>query len=112
MKRIVTESGTNVVRYVIDTIYAIIMFILAARFILKLFEVGNANALVDFIYRVGSVFIFPFRGIVDSFKIGDNLTFESSTMIAIIIITLLYWLVIGIFPRSRVTTITQNEFME
>lgn len=111
MKKIVTESRTNVARYIIDTIFAIIAFILAAHFILKLFEIDNANFLVDFIYRVGSIFIFPFKDIVDNFKIGDNLTFESSTIIALVIISLLYWLISGLFTKNKYT-VTEEETTE
>lgn len=103
MRRIVTQTETNYyIRRVIDGAFGIITFIIATRFLLKLFGANAGNALVEFVYALSSIFVFPYKGIFANLTISDNLIFETASIIALIVLSILYGFIIRLFPRKTV----------
>jgi len=75
----------DIINTFIDGVFKFIEFFLITRFILKITGANVISLFVNFIYSVSAIIYEPFTGILPTYKVG-TITFETSTLIAIIII--------------------------
>lgn len=87
---------------VIDSLFKLAEFFLIGRFILKLTGATETTPFVNFMYAISSVVYEPFAGILPSIRIGEyNILFETSTLIAIIIVIIFDLVSEGIIANLR-----------
>lgn len=104
-----TEDGAEyragIVEQIIDAVGAVLVSVLALRFLLSLFGANPANAFANFIYSVTHPLVAPFTGMF-SFgpRLGDA-RIEVETIIAIIVCGVLTMILAWIvsLPRRRST---------
>lgn len=66
---------------------------LAARVFLLLFSANRATPFVDFVYRLSSDYLAPFRGIFPPHPIGETGYLDVAALFAIFIYLIVLWLV-------------------
>lgn len=82
--------GNNVVaRRIIYYVAGFIIALLALRLVLLLLGANQASPFVDFIYAFSGVFAWPFFGIFSYQPSYGQMTFEISTVVAIIVYALI-----------------------
>jgi hypothetical protein len=82
-------SGNVVAKRVIYYIAGFIIALLALRLVLLLLAANQGAPFVDFVYRLSSVFAWPFYGIFSYQPSYGQSTFEVSTVVAIIVYALI-----------------------
>ncbi|KXK26453.1 MAG: YGGT family protein [candidate division WS6 bacterium OLB20] len=81
------DSRLDVVKSIIDSLFKFLEFFLIARFLLKLTAASIESDFVRFVYGISAVVYEPFKDILPAVRIADfGIIFESSTLIAIIVI--------------------------
>lgn len=80
---------------------AVIIGLLIIRFFLVLFGANMASGFVDFIYTVTRPLVAPFFGIFNYSPTYVNGRFEYETLIAIVVYTLLAWILLMILNVGR-----------
>lgn len=81
----IVQALTNI----IDSCFKFLEFVLILRFIFKLTGASVASQFVRALYEISSIIYEPFKGIMPGFSIPSlNSVFETSTIIAIIIIVI------------------------
>jgi YggT family protein len=89
----------NIAQQLIYFVLTIINGLIVVRFILSLFGANRANTFADTIYTLSSPFVSPFRSLfsVDS-RVGETGgRFEIESIVAIIVYSLLAWILIRAF---------------
>ncbi len=81
-------SGVVIAQRVIYYVGGVIVALLFVRLVLQLLGANQATEFVGFIYGLSGVFVAPFFGIFGQPTFGQS-QFETSTLVAIIIYTLL-----------------------
>ena len=85
---------------------------LALRFLFKLIGVNEANTFASFLYGLTNLFVLPFESLIGA-PSTVGMTFEFSTLIAMIIYALIGWalerLVYVLFYRPRGPVSTQQR---
>jgi hypothetical protein len=66
---------------------------LLIRFVLKLIGADPTNLFAGFLYALTDIILFPFNSIVRTPSIHQNQAFEWSTLIAMIIYWLVFWMI-------------------
>ncbi len=86
--------------------------LLALRFLFKLIGVNEANTFASFLYGFTNLFVMPFESLIGAPSTA-GMTFEFSTLIAMIIYALIGWalerLVYVLFYRPRGPVSTQQR---
>lgn len=72
-------------------VFGVIIAFIVLRMVMLLFGANQANAFVDFVYSVSSVFVAPFFGIFAYTPAYGVSVFEVSSLMAIIVYILLCW---------------------
>jgi uncharacterized protein YggT (Ycf19 family) len=99
---VVESDGVQIIKNIVDTIFKVLEFFLITRFILKLTGASAESIFVNFIYGVSAIFYEPFQGIFPTFKVADfNIIFETSILIAIIVIVIFDIITEGIIDNLR-----------
>lgn len=103
---VITNEDRNpvVLEKIIYYLFGILEVLLAFRLIFKLFGANQGSYFVSFIYRITSIFIFPFEGIFRrgvSQGIETASVLEPSTIVSLVVYMLLAW---GIVKLIQVTT--------
>ncbi|MFQ5492785.1 MAG: hypothetical protein ACE5DX_01325 [Candidatus Dojkabacteria bacterium] len=81
------DDSVQILKNIIDALFKITEFLLITRFIFKLTGAAIGSGFVKFIYAVSAIVHEPFQGILPTINVGDfNIIFESSTLIAIVVI--------------------------
>jgi hypothetical protein len=89
----------NIVNNIIYLIFVLIEILLSFRFVLKLFGADASTQFVALIYNISGIFVAPFEGI---FRTGTSpgvqaaSVFEPSTIIAIIVIGVATFGIVGL----------------
>lgn len=99
VRQTTSVSGVVIAQRVIYYLGGVIIALLFLRLIFQLFGANQASGFVDFIYTVSGLFVAPFFGIFGEPTFGAS-HFETSTLVAIVIYTLL---TIGIAKLLTVT---------
>ncbi len=94
------KSALKVTQFV-DYIYWIIMALIAVRFTFKLIGANTENALVKLLYEASDPFINIFKGIVGDITTSGSSVIEISSLIALLIIWLLYHAVLKLIVVLR-----------
>lgn len=82
-----SSSKLDIVKDIIDSMFKFLEFFLIARFLLKLTGGSIESEFVRFIYGISALVYEPFKDILPAVRIEDfGIIFESSTLIAIIVI--------------------------
>jgi uncharacterized protein YggT (Ycf19 family) len=92
-------SGAVIAQRVVYYVGGVIVSLLLVRFILQLFGASEGSQFVDFIYALSAPFVAPFVGIFGQPTFGQA-QFESSTLVAIIVYTLV---IVGIAKLIALT---------
>lgn len=82
-----SRNTTTTTTRIVYWLTAILVTLLAFRFVLKLLAASTSSAFVTLIYDITKVFIAPFNGIFEAVESG----FETSTLVAIIVYALVGW---------------------
>ncbi len=83
--------------------------VLALRFLFKLIGVNEANTFASFLYGLTNLFVLPFQSLIGAPSTA-GMTFEFTTLIAMIIYALIGWVVVKLVnvlfyrPRGPVST--------
>lgn len=87
----------------VSTFLGVVESLLFLRFVLRLFGANAASWFVDFIYSISAFFKKPFNNIFENIKLQENMILEVDTIIAMIVYSLLGWLIISVFiiPLSK-----------
>lgn len=112
-----TKNQSRVSQSVVGAIFGLIEVILAFRLIFKLLGANPDNGFVKGIYSITEFVADIFEGIFPKASTGGAVTtavFEPGTLIAMVIIALLFWLVMALMkPHTRVVEeknkIKENE---
>jgi hypothetical protein len=99
-----SPAGTEQTRRIVVFIFGLIQVVIAARFLLLLFDAREANGLVSGILNISQVFVGPFEGILrtDSLHSAGSV-FDITAVVALVGWTVLELIVIwaiGIFRRE------------
>jgi uncharacterized membrane protein len=79
------------------TVLGVLEILLGIRFVLHLIAANAASGFAQFIYGVSGLFIAPFTGLVGTPTSGGT-TLEVTTLIAMAIYALFFWIVLRIIP--------------
>ena len=82
---------------ILMTVLGVLEILLGIRFVLHLIGANAASGFAQFIYGLSGLFIAPFTGLVGTPTSGGT-TLEVTTLIAMAIYALLFWIVIRIIP--------------
>jgi uncharacterized protein YggT (Ycf19 family) len=93
-------SAIKVTQFV-DYIYWIIMALIVVRFTFKLIGANAENALVKLLYSVSDPFVNLFKGIVGDITTSGSSVIEISSLIALLIIWLLYHAILKLIVVLR-----------
>lgn len=112
-----TKNQNRVSQSVVSAIFGVIEVILAFRFIFKLFGANPDNGFVNAIYSITQFISDIFEGIFPKAStdgVVAKAVFEPGTLIAMIIVALLFWLVMSLMkPHTRAkqekTEVKENE---
>jgi hypothetical protein len=98
--RVATFKATQLIWLLLGILEAL----LALRFIFKLIGVNAANGFAQFLYGLTGIFVAPFASLTGA-PASNNMVFEFSTLIAMIIYALVGWalerIVYVLFYRPR-----------
>lgn len=78
----------------INFVSGVVLLGLVIRFLLRLFGANPESDFVEFIYDSTSTLLEPFRGIFSPYVVEPGHVFEFSTLIAIVIYSIIAWLII------------------
>jgi hypothetical protein len=99
----------NILKNIIDVLFKVLEATLILRFIFKMTGASTTSSFVDFIYKLSSFIYQPFAGILPAISVKElNLVFETSTLIAIIVIIIFDIITEGIINRLY-KAVTDNE---
>ncbi len=92
-------------------LFGMLDVLIVLRVILKLIAANPANPFAQFVYNLSSTFLAPFSSLIASPIVGNGV-FEISSMVALVVYTLLAWIVVRLFrliftpgrTQRRVTT--------
>ena len=86
---------------------ALLVLLLIVRLVLALLGANPANAFANFIYTLSNPFVAPFRALlqVGTLKLGVA-RFDMETLVAIIVYTIVGWLVVRLINLGRRDTTT------
>jgi len=79
------------------TILGVLEILLGTRFVLHLIAANPASGFTQFIYGLSGLFVAPFTGLVGTPAAGGT-TLEVTTLIAMIVYALLFWIILRIIP--------------
>lgn len=124
MEQMTKQTETNsvqnenyTVQRIIGTIFGLFEFTLVFRLLFKLFGANAGNDFVNFIYSITNPFVRVFEGIFSKITISNinsRAVLEPATLIAIFVIALIGWVIMGlIMPnithRSETTEYTAKN---
>jgi hypothetical protein len=102
IKSVFESDSIQLLTNIIDTVFKFAEFILITRFILKLTGASVASQFVRILYDISGMIYEPFKGILPGYSIPSlNSVFETSTIIAIIIIIVFDVLTEGVIAHMR-----------
>lgn len=107
------KQNSNVAQRIIYTISSVILAVLAFRFIFKLFGANPDNAFVRAVYAVTQPFVGIFEGIFSTATINGaeaTAVFEPATLIAMVVISLIFWVVLKLITPSRGNRYESTEY--
>lgn len=87
------RTGAKAIQLV-DYAFWLLEGFIIIRFIFKLIGADPENGFVKFVYNITSPFVVIFKGIVADITTGSKTVFEISSLIALVILWLLYLAVI------------------
>ena len=82
---------------VLMTILGVLEILLGLRFVLHLIAANAASGFTQFIYGASGLFVAPFTSLVGTPTTGGT-TVEVTTLIAMVVYALLFWIVLRIIP--------------
>src|SRR4051812_47445311 len=100
---------------IIWLLFGVLDALIVLRVVLKFIAANPTNDFSNFIYSVTNIFLSPFNNLIASPAIGNGV-FEISSLIALIVYTLLAWLVVRLFrliftparTKQTVTTVRRD----
>ncbi|MBW7953918.1 YggT family protein [Candidatus Dojkabacteria bacterium] len=96
------DSTVEMIKSFIDSMFKFLEFLLIARFLLKLTGAAPTAVFTNFIYSISALVYEPFKDILPAIEVKEfNIIFESSTLIAIIIIIIFDLITEGIIDNLR-----------
>jgi YggT family protein len=105
------RMGLFQVTRILWTVLGVLEILLGIRFVLHLIAANAASGFAQFIYGVSGVFVAPFTGLVGTPTSGGT-TLEVTTLIAMAVYALLFWIVVRIIPvvvdRPSARTISRS----
>lgn len=108
-----TKQDSNIVQRIIYTIFGLISAVLAIRFIFKLFGANPENAFVSGIYAITKPVVGIFEGIFSTVAINGaagTAVFEPATLIAIVVISLISWVVMKLITPGSGNRFEKTEY--
>ncbi|MEI7579483.1 MAG: YggT family protein [bacterium] len=97
---VISHSPVSIFKNVTDTIFKGAEFFLITRFLLKLTAASDVSSFVRFIYQLSDFIYQPFAGILPTIQLKDfNIIFETSTLIAIVIIIIFDLVTEGVIDK-------------
>lgn len=96
------DRGVAKTAQVVWFIVGVLVFLLVLRMILSLLGANPANAFADLIYSLSGPLVTPFRGLlsVGTVELGVS-RFETETLVAIIVYTLIGWGIVKLIDLGR-----------
>ena len=91
------RMGLYQVTRILLTVLGVLEILLGIRFVLHLIAANAASGFAQFIYGTSGLFVAPFTGLVGTPTSGGA-TLEVTTLIAMAVYALLFWIVIRIIP--------------
>jgi uncharacterized protein YggT (Ycf19 family) len=91
------QRGSSVIGGIISFVFGVIVTVLALRFVFRLLGADASNGFVNWVYQFSEPFVRPFVGI---FHTDLNLTvgsFETATLVALLVYGLIAGLVLRLF---------------
>lgn len=90
----------GIIRTIINIIFGIIEALLLVRFVFQFLVVNSGAPFVVWIYNTTAQLVAPFVGIIPNWKIA-GFVIDFSTFFALIIYSLVGYLLLRIFPRDN-----------
>jgi type IV secretory pathway VirB3-like protein len=107
------RQNSNVAQRIIYTISSVILAVLAFRFIFRLFGANPDNGFVRVVYALTKPFVGIFEGIFSTATINGaetTVVFEPATLIAMVVIALVFWVVLKLITPSRGNRFESTEY--
>lgn len=101
-------KGFKIINSFIEIVFNIVVILLGLRFVLKLFGANPISPFVTWVYNSTGELLSPFRGIFISPTVENGFVLELSTLFAIIIYLLVWYLIQWLFTVIR-DTIKSNK---
>lgn len=98
------ESSIEIFKNILDVFFKFFEFFLIGRFLLRLTGASIESSFVSFMYSVSALVYEPFKNIFPTIKIENfDIVFETSTLLAIVVIILFDIVTEGIIDNLRNT---------
>ena len=99
------DAGVAKTGQIVWFIVGVLVSLLLLRMVLALLGANPANAFADLIYTLSNPFVAPFRGLlqVSSVNLGVS-RFETETLVAVIVYTLIGWGIVKMINLGRKDT--------
>lgn len=102
IRSVIESDAIQIMTNLIDTGFKFLEFVLILRFLFKITGASVTSQFVTILYEVSNIIYEPFKGILPGFTIPSlNVVFETSTIIAIIIIIVFDVLTEGVIAHLR-----------
>lgn len=109
-----TKQKDSFLQRLLGALFCIIEIVLAFRMVFKFLGANAANGFVHWIYFITQWFVGLFEGIFAHAATGvnDAAIFEPAGLIAIIIVALAAWIVLGLISSGTKTSVSTSEVRE
>jgi uncharacterized protein YggT (Ycf19 family) len=95
------DQRVSKVQYFIQTLFGVLLVLLAVRIVLSLFGANPDNPFANFIYSVSNPFVAPFRGLFGYDLDYGVSRFEIETLVAMIMYGLLGWIIVRLVALGK-----------
>lgn len=83
---------------------AVLVALIAFRFVLLLLGASSGSGFASFIYTVTNPFVAPFAGILNLPPLGEGSTLDAASLFAMVVYLLVAWVVVSVFQLIFGTT--------
>ncbi len=106
------ESGRQGVKRFIMTLTTIVVILLILRLIFRFFGANESNVFVNLIYMITNPLVWPFQAIFPDLEfggLGENGVLEAESLIAIVIWSLVGWLIGRLVAPNRPEVVHRTD---
>lgn len=107
VRRTISPLGT--MHYLVALVFGLFELLLGLRLLFKLFAANPDAGFVRWLYQTTAPLVAPFTGIFASPSTDEGLVLEASTLVALIVYALIYFLIIELLELLARTSDTRSS---